>query len=853
MIISTVWQRTAFLRSGTGLTIMVAAFVALRLLWIQLDRPTHMNQIAAAFGSSSLFHGAPRLNQKGDQFAFVKTSAHGYSLFLGNVDTGQIKSLCELNNYLGHNGDDYDLQALPWSPDDSLFLYASNDELLAYSPNDETSFRVASIRKNSISDLVWLNSSWFAYIDESTNLYYIEKEGSGLWEKHRVLSRPSQMSSLAAIGDDEVAWLEDNSICRVNLHNPLPGTNSIAAANISTNDIELPTNGLALWLDASTLKQPNKSPVRNLPDLSLNGNDALWNGSPPIFNATNSPNALNKRATIHFASLRPGTNGMGLAVRPIADLAGSAPRSIFVVMRPDKKRSMMVSMGDTRRKGALFSVEYDYDSVYLPNGWRKADNRIKMASTQWEILEVIYDGKSQMGYVNGILRGMATNQLNTMDKEMEIGLRTPTWGENGKTADGDFAELLVYDRPLDFADRKQVEGYLTKKWFQNKLPGKKPAKKNGKPLPEVANGVPVAPNPFIWFTPDVEGLTDFSYSKDNGEFLLASAEGQFNFLWQYDPQTENLSQIQESNSLLDEQWFGDGESAYYVRDFKRGGIIMRDSNGTEEGRELPGVDVLWFQARDDGQIMVLGTVSNTPAAGIWQYDIASKKSNLIVPYSDEPSVYAKRVTPTNIVIRVSSGESLKCTVYVPRNFNPHKKYPLLIGDTVFTDAIYRYQGPDWAPAIANCGGYVVIVERRGWFGKGLQTWGPDVLTAYNQLTSGLHIDTSQVYLFGSSAETSELSDFVTDSPGLWKGLILLNPSDLPYFTKSPRVQSRPKILISVGGDEDEDNRLKQYQRDSFNSGVIVEYVVHPGEGHHLVGDAAQLARTQAIMHFIFEE
>jgi dipeptidyl aminopeptidase/acylaminoacyl peptidase len=49
------------------------------------------------------------------------------------------------------------------------------------------------------------------------------------------------------------------------------------------------------------------------------------------------------------------------------------------------------------------------------------------------------------------------------------------------------------------------------------------------------------------------------------------------------------------------------------------------------------------------------------------------------------------------------------------------------------------------------------------------------------------------------------------------------------------------------------SRLKEYQEDALKSGVMVEYVIHPGEGHHLVSNVAQLERTKAIMHFIFEE
>jgi len=67
------------------------------------------------------------------------------------------------------------------------------------------------------------------------------------------------------------------------------------------------------------------------------------------------------------------------------------------------------------------------------------------------------------------------------------------------------------------------------------------------------------------------------------------------------------------------------------------------------------------------------------------------------------------------------------------------------------------------------------------------------------------------------------------------------------------LQSRPKILISAGGAEHEADRLKRFQAEALNSGVLTEIVVHPGENHHLVGNAAQLERTMAMMHFIFEE
>ena len=136
-------------------------------------------------------------------------------------------------------------------------------------------------------------------------------------------------------------------------------------------------------------------------------------------------------------------------------------------MRHDADRAVMVTTGDTRTNGAMFAVEADRDRFYLPGGWY-ADNQILITSTNWNLLEVTYDGAIQSGYVNGTLRGVANANLNTASKEVEIGSRSASGGRNAKTAEGDFAELLVYDQALDDAGRRQVEEYLGDKWFGRK-------------------------------------------------------------------------------------------------------------------------------------------------------------------------------------------------------------------------------------------------------------------------------------------------------------------------------------------------------------------------------------------------
>jgi hypothetical protein len=98
-----------------------------------------------------------------------------------------------------------------------------------------------------------------------------------------------------------------------------------------------------------------------------------------------------------------------------------------------------------------------------------------------------------------------------------------------------------------------------------------------------------------------------------------------------------------------------------------------------------------------------------------------------------------------------------------------------------------------------------------------------------------------------------MSDLVEKKPGLWRGLILLNPGQLPDFSKSPRFQARPKILLSAGGEEQEEERFKNYQTNARGWGIVVEYIIAPDEPHRMIGKAAKLERARAVEHFIFDE
>ena len=315
-----------------------------------------------------------------------------------------------------------------------------------------------------------------------------------------------------------------------------------------------------------------------------------------------------------------------------------------------------------------------------------------------------------------------------------------------------------------------------------------------------------------------------------------------------------MNQNREENPRKQEiVWAGTNQFAYASRQNGHSGLVLADLTGAEKDRLFQRGNIPWFRVTpDQKQVLFWGNVSNEVSAGIWQYSLASKQLRPIAPGSEYSSPYAKDFNPFRGSIKLPSGRSVDCIICPPGNFDRHKKYPLVLGDTVLTEPLYNNEGRLWMPGIATCGAYVVIINRATWLG-GIEQWEDNVVGVYKTLAQDPCIDTGQVYLFGISIETKYMDEFMAKSPKPWKGAILLNPIDLPDFSQSPPFQPRPKILISSGSEEHQEARIKMYQADALNYGAVVEYIIHPGENHTLVGNAAQLSRTQAIMRFIFEE
>lgn len=591
--------------------------------------------------------------------------------------------------------------------------------------------------------------------------------------------------------------------------------------------VPVPTNGLVLWLDASTLQQSNQTPVVRLPDLSGQNNHAVEYGHAPSFNAPDSVAGLNDKGTIHFSSSGALTNATGLKTSRPLGISGASPRTVIAVMRRLPGKGMFVSLGNCGAKGEYCGLCDQEWAVYLPAGM-VTDNFFPALPPQWNILSMVYDGNTQKGFVNGIFKGNSSFPMNTPDTEVELGLRKARSGDMRQSgaSDGDFAELLIYDRAIDVGEQLQIENYLSQKWFGG----------------SIVNTL----NPFLWANPPVGRITSISCSPLNQELLISSLAGQMTTLWRYNTNGV-LTELAKGTAIQAPQWIAANRVAYINRKAGHRQIIVVDLAGTETDEPLAQGDAAWFAPDFSGnKLLLFGTVSNEPANGIWSYDFASKQLHPLIAYSDHPVSNAKKVEPFRAFI---DWPKLSCLVYPPSKIDPHKKYPLVISDTLTYDPIH---GPMFQSGLADCGAYVAIVERNSWYG-GIEQWETNVLNLCQKLKQDPAVDANNIYLYAASAETQYLSDLVEKTPGLWRGIILLNPSRLPDFSKSPLWQKRPKILISAGSEEHADERLKRYQANALQWGVLVEFLVSPGEAHRFIGKMAKQQRLQKVSQFVFEE
>lgn len=354
--------------------------------------------------------------------------------------------------------------------------------------------------------------------------------------------------------------------------------------------------------------------------------------------------------------------------------------------------------------------------------------------------------------------------------------------------------------------------------------------------------------------PKGKRIVTINYCKKTGQFLITCSERRGYSLWSTKTDTNapvNFKQLASDNDIEEAQWIDSGVGYAYLN---QNTLVLNDNADDNAETRLKQATIDSFTVTPDGQhLFVLGIVGNNLGVGLWRYDVPTESLTNIIPATDYQSRYAVRMEPVHCLTRVGQNQVLNYYVYLPARFNRHKKYPLLIGDTFFQTTVYQggNHGFSWAEAMAACGAYVVVVDRKNWILDDPEEWGRDIMSVYNQLAPDPTIDTHKAYLYAVSAETFYLADFLEERPELWKGALLFNPGVLPDLSMLNPNESFPEILISAGGQEGESKLFKKYQEDACGRGVKVEVEQATNTGHVFTSIPAVRERIQAMEKFVF--
>ena len=347
-------------------------------------------------------------------------------------------------------------------------------------------------------------------------------------------------------------------------------------------------------------------------------------------------------------------------------------------------------------------------------------------------------------------------------------------------------------------------------------------------------------------------LRGFRYSRETGQFLLVCDTAGRSSMWRFDPNNAPSKPVKIADGVSDAVWTSGG--GWLAR--QNNNLMVANDATSAPIQIMPGTSVDGFAVSPDGrQLFIQGAIKDEVAPGMWQYDLASSKLNCVAPYSDKPLVDAKHESFSRASLRLPSGETVNYVIFSPNDASKdsHRKRPLVLGDTIVNGDLRGARGRIWIPALNAAGAYVVIVTRSSWWG-GIEKWSGNVRALYDEVLKTLPIDKKRVFLFGTSAEAGNTDDLITQSPGLWRGVIYINPAgQFPDFSKVSLLEQRPRIYISAGSLEGEDQYFKRYQEKAIQTGAIVQYVIAPGEAHSFMGNAAQLQRTKDIMRMLFDE
>jgi hypothetical protein len=233
-------------------------------------------------------------------------------------------------------------------------------------------------------------------------------------------------------------------------------------------------------------------------------------------------------------------------------------------------------------------------------------------------------------------------------------------------------------------------------------------------------------------------LVEYHYSQEAGKLLVHGRDPEGDFFAELSPGTPGLR-----NTLTNQERVGgDGSHPTQARLINggRGYAYLNESDfslntpivkvdRSQSPVSLPWRSEIKSYAISQQQLFVISALTNEPT-GIWKLDLTSGALEQIASNQERPFQYATSQPPIQNFITNSAGKRLTYYLLGPSHLKPGQKAPLVFG--VMGKLEQAYNWDRYAQTIANCGYYLVIVDRRN---SEVSEWADEALSVYEALGS----------------------------------------------------------------------------------------------------------------------
>ncbi|WP_207535988.1 S9 family peptidase [Desertivirga arenae] len=386
-----------------------------------------------------------------------------------------------------------------------------------------------------------------------------------------------------------------------------------------------------------------------------------------------------------------------------------------------------------------------------------------------------------------------------------------------------------------------------------------------------------------------EPLVPMSFVKNDAKkFIWQSNRDGWNHLYLYNADGSLLKQLTKGNWEVTEVKGYDekGEKLFYMSTeespITRNLYSVNLKTGKRE-RLTEGFYNHRVLLSSDGKVMIDNFSGPEKPREIQLKDLVSKRSELLLQAKSPLAGFA---TGESNIFKFKTGEGIELygTLFKPANFDPARKYPVVV---------YWYGGPHaqlisnswnsgsgdyWFQYMAERGFVVLNLDTRGSDNRGKafeqsifrnagKAQAEDLLNAVNYLKSLPYVNTESMGLFGWSYGGFNTVNFMLEHPGVFQAAVaggpvtdwrlyevmyteryMDTPQENPEGYKSTnligKVQNLKGKLLLIHGLQDDvvvQQHSVNFVKAAVDKGVQVDYMIYPGHAHNVIGkDRAHL-------------